>query len=110
VALAGEFDITGVPALGETLAAITAAVVVLDLGELEFIDSTGLRTILEADARRWQAGLSLRVVRGSGQVEQAFRATGVDEHLWMFDDVETAISAEQAASDAAAPHERSTPP
>jgi anti-anti-sigma factor len=113
VVLAGELDVKGAPELNEALAGIEAAspsVLVLDLGDLEFIDSTGLRTILEADARQWPVGFMVRVVRGSGQVGQAFRATGVDEHLSMFDDVEAAINAERSGPGAVTPRERSTPP
>src|SRR5687768_1490211 len=52
LALVGELDLATVPALGERLQSASASreAVVLDLAELEFMDSAGLRLLLEATA------------------------------------------------------------
>ena len=71
----------------------TQELVVLDLRELAFIDSTGLKAVLETEAKLWPDGCGLSVVRGSGQVDRAFRTTLLDEHLPFFEDVESAIAA-----------------
>jgi anti-sigma B factor antagonist len=54
---------------------------VLDLRELEFIDSTGLAVILRADTRAKNDGHVLRVLRPDGQVARIFELTGLDEVL-----------------------------
>lgn len=55
--------------------------VVLDLHQLEFIDSTGLRIILLARARCRERGQQLTVTRGSPQVERLLNVTGMTAHL-----------------------------
>ncbi len=69
---AGRFD-----------AAIDAALhsgarrVLVDLDGLEFVDSTGLATILRATRRADGEG-RLRMTRGAGEVAQLFRLTALD--------------------------------
>jgi anti-sigma B factor antagonist len=51
VALSGELDLAGVPALSERFAAfsdLASPRVVVDLSELRFIDSTGIRALMAA--------------------------------------------------------------
>lgn len=55
--------------------------VVLDLQQLQFIDSTGLRIILAARERCQQRGQSFAVTPGSPQVQRLLSVTGVAEHL-----------------------------
>lgn len=59
----GELDLATVPVLEATLAA-QAGPVVLDLRELTFVDPTGLRLLLEAEARSAADGRYLRFVAG----------------------------------------------
>lgn len=54
-----------------------AGSVVVDLDGLEFVDSTGLATILRA-ARRADGNGRLRMTRGTGEVAQLFRLTALD--------------------------------
>src|SRR4051794_9411340 len=54
IALSGELDISTAPRVEEELRRVEEdrpAVIVLDLRELEFMDSTGLRVIVSADGR-----------------------------------------------------------
>lgn len=53
----------------------------LDLRELEFIDSTGLAVILRADTRAKNDGHVLRVLRPDGQIRRVFELSGLDELL-----------------------------
>jgi anti-sigma B factor antagonist len=85
IRLIGEMDLSNVD---EARKPILAAVdrddgrpVVLDLSELEFIDSTGIRLLLEAHAasKADSNRLSFRGVRE--QVAQVLRVTGVDETI-----------------------------
>jgi anti-sigma B factor antagonist len=62
------------------------AVISLDLRRLAFIDSTGLRTILRADARARAEGRSFVVIRGAESVDRVFRVTMLDRHLTLLDE------------------------
>src|SRR5271165_5509829 len=57
------------------------AMLVLDLQQLQFIDSTGLRVILMALERRRERGQELAITPGSEQVQRLLSVTGVAEHL-----------------------------
>jgi anti-anti-sigma factor len=61
LALAGELDLAGASRLSEAFAALSDTPyerIVVDLGELTFIDSTGIHTLLEAEqAIRARGGL-----------------------------------------------------
>jgi anti-anti-sigma factor len=51
---------------------------VLDLRALDFMDSTGLRLVLEWDAESRRDGISFAVVPGSEAVQRVFRVTGTE--------------------------------
>ncbi|MGO9489846.1 MAG: STAS domain-containing protein [Solirubrobacteraceae bacterium] len=55
--------------------------VVLDLEQLTFLDSTGLRIILSAREMCWRRGQEFAVTPGSQQVQRLLSVTGVGEHL-----------------------------
>ncbi|HLH14273.1 MAG TPA: STAS domain-containing protein, partial [Solirubrobacteraceae bacterium] len=55
--------------------------IVLDLQQLQFIDSTGLRSILTVLERCRQRGQEFAITPGSQQVQRLLRITGVAEHL-----------------------------
>ena len=89
--LTGELDISSAPQLDEELARLEAAapaVIVLDLRALEFMDSTGLRTVVGADARAREQGRRLAIVRGPEAVHRVFSVTRLDERLDIIDDPE----------------------
>ncbi len=84
VSLEGELDLSNADALRAEFARIEATSVsriVLDLSELEFIDSTGLAVILRAHERARNDGYVLRVLRPTGQVARVFELCGLDEVL-----------------------------
>jgi len=89
LALSGELDISNAPRVEEEISRIEAdapALVVLDLRGLAFMDSTGLRLIVSADARAREQGRRLAVVKGPEAVQRIFRLTRLDERLDMVDD------------------------
>ena len=94
VVLDGELDMATAPrlqsAIDEAALAPTASVV-LDLRELQFIDSTGLRVILAALQASRERGQEFAVTRGSAQVERLLSITGVAEHLRAIDSPEQAL-------------------
>jgi anti-anti-sigma factor len=59
----------------------SAAMVVLDLEGLQFIDSTGLRMILSAHERARERGQEFAITPGSPQVRRLLTITRVGEHL-----------------------------
>jgi anti-anti-sigma factor len=95
VALAGELDLASASLLEEEMAKALAAdapAIVLDLSELRFIDSTGIRLLLRLQARSPKEGNRLRMIRGTAQVQRALELTGADRVL-PFLGVEPAASA-----------------
>jgi anti-sigma B factor antagonist len=54
---------------------------VIDLRRLEFIDSSGLRAIVASEGQALGHGYALQIVRGSEQVDEVFRVTGLDSTL-----------------------------
>jgi anti-sigma B factor antagonist len=71
----GELDIATTPQLRRRLRGSEAQVVVLDLTELAFVDSSGVHAIVDASARARQAGRRLILLRGSGPVQRMLALT-----------------------------------
>ncbi len=91
VRMVGELDIgTAEEAESEIRQAEStdsAKTVVLDLGGLTFMDSTGLRLLVSADARAREAGRRLAIVRGPDAVQRVIELTGLSAKLDLVDDV-----------------------
>jgi anti-sigma B factor antagonist len=87
VELTGELDLATVGAVHDALQSLMESKrsITLDLRGLTFIDSTGLRLILEIDALARQDGFNFAVVRGPQTVQRIFAITGVEEHLVFVD-------------------------
>jgi anti-sigma B factor antagonist len=80
VVLEGELDIATAPVLDATLADVErngTATLLLDLAQVRFIDSTGLRSLLSARQRAEAAGRKLRLANLPVDVERVFDVTGV---------------------------------
>jgi anti-sigma B factor antagonist len=76
----GELDLATTPALEEALQRAFeggTARVVLDLRELEFIDSSGLRTLLTARRRADDARAEFSLVAGHRGLERTLEIAGV---------------------------------
>jgi anti-anti-sigma factor len=54
---------------------------VLDLSGLRFIDSSGIRVLLLADARSRADANRLRLLRGQRQVQRALELCGLEDRL-----------------------------
>jgi anti-anti-sigma factor len=95
VALGGELDISSALLFDEELKRIedqdAPRLLLLDLTELKFMDSTGLRLILNAHFRAVKAGRHLRILLGSDSIKRIFKLTGVLDRLDIVD--RTAIGA-----------------
>ena len=82
--LSGELDIETVPIFEAAMQRVLAdapATAVLELHGLEFLDSTGLRAILEAHERLRDQGAQLVLTHGRRSVQRTFVITGLDAHL-----------------------------
>jgi anti-anti-sigma factor len=86
--LIGEFDLAGVDAFEEELRRLPRPeerTLVLDLRDLTFMDSSGLRSVVIADRRTRADGMRFVVVRGRERVNRVLDLTGVSERLELVD-------------------------
>jgi anti-sigma B factor antagonist len=84
VQVSGELDLASGPALDaelEGFAGPDTTLVVVDLRELEFMDSTGLSILVRAHRRLAAEGCELSLVQGPPQVQRLLNLTGVGERL-----------------------------
>jgi anti-sigma B factor antagonist len=94
VVVRGELDLATSPELEEQLARVWDTgneQTVIDLRELEFMDSTGLSIIVKAHQRLTGEGRQLSLVRGSQQVQRLLDLTGVSERLKLVDTPEEIV-------------------
>jgi anti-sigma B factor antagonist len=88
VALSGELDISTAPQLEDDLRRVEAErpdCIVLDLRSLTFMDSTGLRLLIMADARAREEGRRLAIGRGNEMIQRVLHLTRLDERLEFVD-------------------------
>jgi anti-anti-sigma factor len=79
LALEGELDLAGARQMEESLATAERegpARLIVDLGRLQFIDSTGLRLLLQANTRAREGGYELLLRPGEPAVQRVFEVTG----------------------------------
>jgi len=80
----GELDLATVPVVDDHLCELQAAgfkQLSLDLRDVSFLDSTGLRMILVWDARSRAEGFVFSLVAGSPTVQRLFDLTRTTERL-----------------------------
>lgn len=88
ISVSGELDLASSPVLEEELDRVADShteVVIVDLRELEFMDSTGLSVLVRAHQRAEEQGRRLGLVNGSQQVQRLLTLTGVAERLTLAD-------------------------
>jgi anti-sigma B factor antagonist len=86
--LVGELDIATTPRLNEylsTLAHTHHGLIVIDLRQLTFLDSTGVRALVAADSYARRDGWSLAIVKGPPQVQRILELCGLTEVLPLAD-------------------------
>jgi len=79
--LRGELDMAAVPALDATVRRVLEGAIsalTLDLGELSFIDSTGLAAIVHAGSLCDSAEIAFELLPGPRAVQRLFEVTGLD--------------------------------
>jgi anti-sigma B factor antagonist len=94
VRLAGELDLSQADNLSQELERAEEDepdILVVDLREVSFMDSTGLRLLLAALRRAEPAGRRLVLVRGQEQVRELFRVARLNDVFELVDDPEEAF-------------------
>lgn len=94
LAVQGELDLASSSTLEEELTRLPedTGLVILDLRELEFMDSTGLSVLVKAHQRAEERGHRFTLVRGRPQVQRLLTLTGVAGRIEMADSPEELIS------------------
>lgn len=90
VVLTGELDLSTIAKVEQELARVEGqgpATVALDLSQLTFLDSSGLRVIVSADQRARRENRRFVVVRGPETVQRVFSITRLDEQLELVDEL-----------------------
>jgi anti-sigma B factor antagonist len=80
----GDVDLATAGAIRRQIDELTSAGfrrIVLDLGGVTFLDSTGIRLVIDLATRARTEGWALAIVEGSPDVQQVFRITGLLERL-----------------------------
>jgi len=97
LAVRGDVDLAAVPPLEEALEAAiktTVGAFVIDLSDVEFLDSSGLLAVLHARGLLARDQRALAVVCPPGPVRQLFEVAGVAEQFFLYDsreDVDAAL-------------------
>ena len=93
--VSGELDLASSPTLEQELARVGNAgseIVILDLHELEFMDSTGLSVVVKAHQQAQEAGRCFGLVKGRPQVQRLLSLTGVAERMPLADSVQELLA------------------
>jgi anti-sigma B factor antagonist len=88
IAISGELDLASSPALQEELDRAQAAharLLIIDLRQLDFMDSTGLSVLVRAHQLADEQGRRLAMVKGPQQVQRLLSLTGVADRLTLVD-------------------------
>jgi anti-sigma B factor antagonist len=99
----GEVDVYTAPRLRQLLLEVTesgARHVVVDLGRVDFLDSTGLGVLVGALKRLRAAGGTFGLVCSREPLLKIFRITALDQVFPLYDSVESAIAADPDAASA----------
>ena len=94
IGVSGELDLASSPVLEQRLDEVfssDASLVILDLRELDFMDSTGLSVLIKAHQAAEEGDRRLCLVKGPPQVQRLLSLTGVGERLSVLDAPEDAL-------------------
>ena len=80
-AVVGEIDAHTAPEITDAVARAEGAMLEIDLSGVDFVDSSGLRALIEAHQRFQANGGALTLVRPSAVVARLFDISGVGDYL-----------------------------
>ena len=94
VSIYGELDVATAPSLREKLIALVgdgSVKLVLDLEGVDFLDSTGLGTIISALKRARTHGGDMRLVCTQARIRRLFEITGLDRAVPLLPSLDVAV-------------------
>jgi anti-sigma B factor antagonist len=92
IEIGGEFDLEDADQAWDLIAeSLEGQALLLDLSGCDFMDSSGVRVLLQAHNGAREAGMPFAVAGSGPQVRRLFEMTGLLEALPIFDDRETAL-------------------
>ena len=97
--ISGDVDLASAPSLREHLTEITEAApafVVIDMADLEFIDSTGLGVLVGTLRRVRAAGGDVRLARARTGIARVFAVTGLDRVFSLYPSLDDAMNDQRA--------------
>jgi anti-sigma B factor antagonist len=91
----GEVDVYSAGSLKDSITELLgqSPVVIVDLSEVGFLDSTGLGALVAGRTSASEAGGSLPVVCDRERILKLFKITGLDEVFLIYPTVDEAVSA-----------------
>lgn len=81
IAVSGEIDAHTAPTVAEAIEARDDHRLEIDMSQVEFVDSSGLRVLITAHQRAQEAGRTVVVTRPSEPVRRLFELSGVADFL-----------------------------
>ena len=96
-AVQGELDLASSPTLEQAIDGVSdddVDLLIVDLRELRFMDSTGLHALVKANKRAGEAGRKFAVVQGGAQIQRLLSLTGVGELLTVAESPEELLRAD----------------
>ena len=79
--LNGELDAHTATSLSQALNELPAGDVIIDLAEVSFVDSSGLRVLLDATNRARAAGGDLVIFRPQASIRRLIEISGLKDHV-----------------------------
>jgi anti-sigma B factor antagonist len=93
ISASGEIDLVSVHEFRDELrGALERGPVVVDLHGVEFCDSAGLRTLVEAHRHAEARSTALRIAAPSAAVTRILELSGADTVLAVFSDIDAALA------------------
>jgi anti-sigma B factor antagonist len=96
--LRGSLDLATAPSVRAALVEVAAAGqhdIVVDLTQLEFLDSTGLGALIGAHRRALENGGNLRLAVGEGRIARLLNITGLMRVFPVYASLEDALAGQQ---------------
>ncbi|SDL38782.1 anti-anti-sigma factor [Nonomuraea maritima] len=96
ITLAGELDLSGCARLGDYIAEVRqtpADHLVFDMGEVTFVDSHGLRVLLDAYTFAQEHGGTVHLTALRGLPAHLVEITGIGDHVRLHTSTEIALAA-----------------
>jgi len=86
VRVSGEFDLSGCDRFRDASERPDAELVVVDLSETTFLDSSALSELIRLQRLTQRRGSRLAILRPAGRADRIFKLTGMDGHLPLYDE------------------------